>query len=177
MSVQTSFTAGETLLICNFWRGRHFCAQRKGNFLLNWKMERRQQRRLRLERHGLLSRKFSPKLRVFTSRKFFRSLLIALALIAILPPIYFHLRLRTFQKVYPALSFYSFGCVNFLFPNYFKHYIIVQVQSQKCSWLRSIPLVCAHGGDSSKAFPNTVGIPFPLLVAKLYPNFIIWNSD
>ncbi|KAL3324501.1 hypothetical protein AABB24_038573 [Solanum stoloniferum] len=91
-------------------------------------MERRQQRRLRLERHGLLSRKFSPKLRVFTSRKVFRSLLIVLAFIAILPPIYFHLRLRTFQKM----------------------------QSQKCSWLRSIPLVCAHGGDSSKAFPNTM---------------------
>ncbi|XP_047269934.1 glycerophosphodiester phosphodiesterase GDPD4 isoform X2 [Capsicum annuum] len=30
-----------------------------------------------------------------------------------------------------------------------------EIQSQKCSWLRSLPLVCAHGGDSSKAFPNT----------------------
>ncbi|XP_060175564.1 glycerophosphodiester phosphodiesterase GDPD4 isoform X2 [Lycium barbarum] len=87
-------------------------------------MERQQQRRLRLERHGL-----RPKLRVvFNSRKVFRSLLIGLALIAILPPIYFHFRLRTFH----------------------------QMQSQKCSWLRSIPLVCAHGGDSSKAFPNTM---------------------
>ncbi|XP_019248124.1 PREDICTED: glycerophosphodiester phosphodiesterase GDPD4 isoform X1 [Nicotiana attenuata] len=88
----------------------------------------RQKRRLRLERHGLLSRKLKPKLRVFTSRKVFRSLLIGLALIAIIPPIYFHFRLRRFH----------------------------QMQSQKCSWLRSHPLVCAHGGDSSKAFPNTM---------------------
>nr|XP_016497410.1 PREDICTED: glycerophosphodiester phosphodiesterase GDPD4-like isoform X6 [Nicotiana tabacum] len=88
----------------------------------------RQQRRLRLERHGLLSRKLKPKLRVFTSRKVFRSLLIGLALIAIIPPIYFHFRLRRFH----------------------------QMQSQKCSWLHSLPLVCAHGGDSSKAFPNTM---------------------
>ncbi|KAJ8531612.1 hypothetical protein K7X08_033970 [Anisodus acutangulus] len=85
----------------------------------------RQQRRLRLERHGLLSRKLRV---VFNSRKVFRSLLIGLAVITILPPIYFHFRLRTFH----------------------------QMQSQKCSWLRSLPLVCAHGGDSSKAFPNTM---------------------
>ncbi|CAN4121616.1 unnamed protein product [Withania somnifera] len=88
----------------------------------------RQQHRFRLERHGLLSRKVKPKLRVLTSRKVFRYLLIALTLIAILPPIYFHFRLRTFH----------------------------QMQSQKCSKLRSLPLVCAHGGDSSKAFPNTM---------------------
>nr|XP_009797545.1 PREDICTED: uncharacterized protein LOC104243957 isoform X2 [Nicotiana sylvestris] len=59
----------------------------------------RQQRRLRLERHGLLSRKLKPKLRVFTSRKVFRSLLIGLALIAIIPPIYFHFRLRRFHQM------------------------------------------------------------------------------
>ncbi|XP_016566006.2 glycerophosphodiester phosphodiesterase GDPD4 isoform X7 [Capsicum annuum] len=87
-------------------------------------MERRQRQRQQ-RRHGLLSN--TPNFRVFTSRKVFRSLLIVLALIAILPPIYFHFRLRSFH----------------------------QIQSQKCSWLRSLPLVCAHGGDSSKAFPNT----------------------
>ncbi|KAK3013693.1 hypothetical protein RJ639_008603 [Escallonia herrerae] len=27
---------------------------------------------------------------------------------------------------------------------------------RKCSWLRNPPLVCAHGGESSKAFPNTM---------------------
>ncbi|GAA0176320.1 phosphodiesterase [Lithospermum erythrorhizon] len=27
---------------------------------------------------------------------------------------------------------------------------------RRCSWLKTPPLVCAHGGDSSKAFPNTV---------------------
>ncbi|GKF32021.1 glycerophosphodiester phosphodiesterase GDPD4-like protein isoform X2, partial [Tanacetum coccineum] len=26
----------------------------------------------------------------------------------------------------------------------------------KCRWLNNPPLVCAHGGDASKAFPNTM---------------------
>ncbi|KAK2968929.1 hypothetical protein RJ640_013460 [Escallonia rubra] len=32
----------------------------------------------------------------------------------------------------------------------------VQMLLRKCSWLRNPPLVCAHGGESSKAFPNTM---------------------
>ncbi|CAN6475432.1 unnamed protein product [Victoria cruziana] len=31
-----------------------------------------------------------------------------------------------------------------------------QVKSRKCGWIESAPLVCAHGGDSSRAFPNTM---------------------
>ncbi|XP_057793832.1 glycerophosphodiester phosphodiesterase GDPD4 isoform X3 [Salvia miltiorrhiza] len=30
------------------------------------------------------------------------------------------------------------------------------MQLRKCSWMSSPPLVCAHGGDSTKAFPNTM---------------------
>ncbi|KAG5520313.1 hypothetical protein RHGRI_033024 [Rhododendron griersonianum] len=32
----------------------------------------------------------------------------------------------------------------------------MEMQLRKCGWLNSPPLVCAHGGDSSKAFPNTM---------------------
>ncbi|OVA01320.1 Glycerophosphoryl diester phosphodiesterase [Macleaya cordata] len=63
----------------------------------------------------------------FSSKRFFRLLLI-LALLAVIPPIFFHLRLRRFQ----------------------------QLQSRKCSWINNPPLVCAHGGDPTKAFPNTI---------------------
>lgn len=34
----------------------------------------------------------------------------------------------------------------------------VQIQLRKCGWMNNPPLVCAHGGDSTKAFPNTVDI-------------------
>ncbi|XP_023534993.1 glycerophosphodiester phosphodiesterase GDPD4-like isoform X2 [Cucurbita pepo subsp. pepo] len=30
------------------------------------------------------------------------------------------------------------------------------MQQGKCKWMNDPPLVCAHGGDSSKAFPNTM---------------------
>ncbi|KAL2513395.1 Glycerophosphodiester phosphodiesterase GDPD4 [Abeliophyllum distichum] len=94
----------------------------------------RQQRQLRLPRHGLIARAarnlgLRGGLRSFTSRrKLFRFLLVGLAIITILPPLYFHFKLRRFY----------------------------QMQSQKCSWMRNPPLVCAHGGDSSNAFPNTM---------------------
>ncbi|KAL8470182.1 hypothetical protein ACS0TY_032884 [Phlomoides rotata] len=85
----------------------------------------RQQRQLRLQRRSL----FPRKLGLFSSRrKLLRFLLICLAITAILPPLYFHFRLRRFH----------------------------QIQSQKCSWMQSPPLVCDHGGDSTKAFPNTM---------------------
>ncbi|KAD4888576.1 hypothetical protein E3N88_20649 [Mikania micrantha] len=69
------------------------------------------------------------KIGVFFSRKYvFRCLLLILAVIAILPPVYFHFSLRRFH----------------------------QLELKRCSWLNNPPLVCAHGGDASKAFPNTM---------------------
>ncbi|XP_010912673.1 glycerophosphodiester phosphodiesterase GDPD4 [Elaeis guineensis] len=55
-------------------------------------------------------------------------LLLLLAFLAVIPPIFFHFRLRRFN----------------------------QIRSRKCGWLKDPPLVCAHGGDSSKAAPNTM---------------------
>ncbi|KAL7605407.1 hypothetical protein Lser_V15G19114 [Lactuca serriola] len=76
-----------------------------------------------------LDRNLSRRIRGILSRRFiFRSVLVILAVIAILPPVYFHFKLRR----------------------------IHQTQLKKCSWLNKPPLVCAHGGDSSKAFPNTM---------------------
>uniref|UniRef100_A0A2N9EDT8 glycerophosphodiester phosphodiesterase n=1 Tax=Fagus sylvatica TaxID=28930 RepID=A0A2N9EDT8_FAGSY len=64
----------------------------------------------------------------FSSRRLFRTIIITLAFIAIFPPIFFHFRLKRFN----------------------------QMQGRKCGWLNDPPLVCAHGGDSTKAFPNTM---------------------
>lgn len=77
------------------------------------------------QRHGLWRNR---NLRGFASRKSFRFLLLCLVLIAILPPIFFHFKLRHFH----------------------------QIQLRQCGWLNNPPLVCAHGGDSTKAFPNTM---------------------
>ncbi|XP_022930187.1 glycerophosphodiester phosphodiesterase GDPD4 [Cucurbita moschata] len=63
-----------------------------------------------------------------SSRRIFHLTILCLALIAILPPIFFHFKLKRFQ----------------------------QMQQGKCKWMNDPPLVCAHGGDSSKAFPNTM---------------------
>lgn len=80
-------------------------------------------------RRGGGTQSLDRRLRGFVSRKFvFRFVLIILAFIAILPPVYFHFKLRRFH----------------------------QVKLKKCSWLNYPPLVCAHGGDASKAFPNTM---------------------
>ncbi|TVU25951.1 hypothetical protein EJB05_28474, partial [Eragrostis curvula] len=32
-----------------------------------------------------------------------------------------------------------------------------QMRERKCGWIWSRPMVCAHGGDSTSAFPNSVG--------------------
>ncbi|KAJ7949938.1 Glycerophosphodiester phosphodiesterase GDPD4 [Quillaja saponaria] len=64
----------------------------------------------------------------FSSQRVIRTIIISLALVALLPPIYFHFRLRRFH----------------------------QMQLRRCGWLKDPPLVCAHGGDSTKAFPNTM---------------------
>ncbi|KAL3845725.1 hypothetical protein ACJIZ3_003128 [Penstemon smallii] len=82
----------------------------------------RQQRQLRLQRQGV------GFISYFSRRKLLRFLFISLAIVAILPPLYFHFYLRRFH----------------------------QMRLRKCSWMRSPPLVCAHGGDSTKAFPNTM---------------------
>ncbi|KAK3426483.1 glycerophosphodiester phosphodiesterase GDPD4 [Eucalyptus grandis] len=71
---------------------------------------------------------FPMRLTRHSWRRQFRILIICLALIALLPPIFFHFRLRSFR----------------------------QAQLKKCSWLNSPPLVCAHGGDLYKAFANTM---------------------
>ncbi|KAF3440955.1 hypothetical protein FNV43_RR19241 [Rhamnella rubrinervis] len=64
----------------------------------------------------------------FSSPRLFRTTIITLAFIALFPPIFFHFKLRRFH----------------------------QIQSRKCGWLTNPPLVCAHGGDSTNAFPNTI---------------------
>lgn len=67
-------------------------------------------------------------MRLPSSRRTFRLIIISLAFIALFPPIFFHFRLRRFH----------------------------QIRSRKCGWLNKPPLVCAHGGDSTNAFPNTM---------------------
>ncbi|XWS22015.1 hypothetical protein CRYUN_Cryun30bG0107300 [Craigia yunnanensis] len=67
----------------------------------------------------------------FSSSYFYKRLrliLVLLAFVALLPPVFFHFRLRRFH----------------------------QMQLRKCGWLNNPPLVCAHGGDSTNAFPNTM---------------------
>ncbi|KAH9625895.1 hypothetical protein KSS87_003409 [Heliosperma pusillum] len=56
------------------------------------------------------------------------NLIIFLIIIGLAPPFFFHFRLTHFQEM----------------------------QMKNCGWLASPPLVCAHGGDSINAFPNTV---------------------
>ncbi|KAK0576102.1 hypothetical protein LWI29_011894 [Acer saccharum] len=63
-----------------------------------------------------------------SSKKSFRLILTTLAFVAFLPPVFFHFRLRRFH----------------------------QIQLKKCGWLKESPLVCAHGGDSTNALPNTM---------------------
>ncbi|KMT19928.1 hypothetical protein BVRB_1g009750 [Beta vulgaris subsp. vulgaris] len=57
----------------------------------------------------------------------YRYIIMLLLVIALAPPFFFHLRLTRFN----------------------------QMQKKKCGWIRNPPLVCAHGGDSTNAFPNT----------------------
>ncbi|XP_062072963.1 glycerophosphodiester phosphodiesterase GDPD4-like isoform X2 [Humulus lupulus] len=75
----------------------------------------------------------------FPSKRLFRTVTIILALIAIFPPIFFHFRLRSLH----------------------------QIQLRKCSWLNNPPFVCAHGGDSTKAFPNTIAAYHSALASQV----------
>ncbi|XP_066335189.1 glycerophosphodiester phosphodiesterase GDPD4-like [Miscanthus floridulus] len=55
-------------------------------------------------------------------------LLLLLALLALVPPAFFHLRLRRLHRM----------------------------RERKCGWVVSPPMVCAHGGDSTNAIPNSM---------------------
>ncbi|KAH7519755.1 glycerophosphodiester phosphodiesterase GDPD4 [Ziziphus jujuba] len=77
--------------------------------------------------HGIRDWRFHFPTRL-SSHKVFRIIIISLAFVALFPPIFFHFRLRHFH----------------------------QIQLRKCGWMNNPPLVCAHGGDSTKAFPNTI---------------------
>ncbi|XP_058090015.1 glycerophosphodiester phosphodiesterase GDPD4 isoform X1 [Magnolia sinica] len=96
----------------------------------NWRGKRKgmaiPKQRKKQPQRSLHSRLWKRFLR-FSSKRFLRLLLI-IGFIAFIPPIFFHFRLRRFH----------------------------QMQLQKCGWLDDPPLVCAHGGDSSKSVPNTM---------------------
>ncbi|PKA57160.1 hypothetical protein AXF42_Ash002464 [Apostasia shenzhenica] len=66
--------------------------------------------------------------RILLKKRHLLRLLVILAFLALTPPIFFHFRLRR----------------------------LYQMRLWKCGWLESPPLVCAHGGDSSRAAPNTM---------------------
>ncbi|KAG9457057.1 hypothetical protein H6P81_001565 [Aristolochia fimbriata] len=71
-------------------------------------------------------RSWTPSLSI-SWKKSVRFLLL-LAFMAVIPPFLFHYRLRRLREM----------------------------QLKKCGWLDNPPLVCAHGGDASKAAPNTM---------------------
>ncbi|KAK1646419.1 hypothetical protein QYE76_064224 [Lolium multiflorum] len=55
-------------------------------------------------------------------------LLLLLAALSLVAPVFFHLRLRRFHRM----------------------------RERTCGWIASPPMVCAHGGDSTNAFPNSM---------------------
>ncbi|XP_031474272.1 glycerophosphodiester phosphodiesterase GDPD4 isoform X2 [Nymphaea colorata] len=70
----------------------------------------------------------SKRYQRIATRKLVVRFLLIVAFLAVVPPLLFHFWLRR----------------------------AAEVKSRKCGWLESVPLVCAHGGDSSRAFPNTM---------------------
>ncbi|KAL6660768.1 hypothetical protein ACP70R_001803 [Stipagrostis hirtigluma subsp. patula] len=68
-------------------------------------------------------------------------LLLVLALVSLVPPAFFHLRLRRFHRVRP--------------PRPLQSEPILGMRERKCGWIATPPMVCAHGGDSTNAFPNS----------------------
>eukprot|EP00268_Persea_americana_P051614 TRINITY_DN5716_c0_g1_i4.p1 TRINITY_DN5716_c0_g1~~TRINITY_DN5716_c0_g1_i4.p1 ORF type:complete len:131 (+),score=15.22 TRINITY_DN5716_c0_g1_i4:78-470(+) len=73
------------------------------------------------------SRRFLKRFLRFCSKNVPLVLLI-FALLALIPPLFFHFRLKRLH----------------------------QMQQRKCGWIEDPPLACAHGGDPSKAPPNTM---------------------
>ncbi|KAF3516942.1 hypothetical protein DY000_02063622 [Brassica cretica] len=88
--------------------------------------EWRRQRRRPLDGGG--TRRRLPLFRPLYSRKLKRMILFAVVFLAIVPPLFFHFKLRRIR----------------------------QNVAKKCDWLQRPPRVCAHGGDSTLAFPNTM---------------------
>ncbi|KAL0917729.1 hypothetical protein M5K25_012815 [Dendrobium thyrsiflorum] len=90
----------------------------------------RQWRRLPQSPPLPLTSSLKKKLRLprIPSKRLLLRLVVVIVLIAFVPPVFFHFRLRRFH----------------------------QMRMRKCHWLESPPLVCAHGGDSSRAAPNTM---------------------
>ncbi|WVZ53296.1 hypothetical protein U9M48_004262 [Paspalum notatum var. saurae] len=70
----------------------------------------------------------SARLRRFLPASFLLRVLLLLALLSLVAPVFFHLRLRRFHRM----------------------------RERKCGWTASPPMVCAHGGDSTNAFPNSM---------------------
>ncbi|XXG86990.1 hypothetical protein AAC387_Pa11g1787 [Persea americana] len=73
------------------------------------------------------SRRFLKRFLRFCSKNVLLVILI-FALLALIPPLFFHFRLKRLH----------------------------QMQQRKCGWIEDPPLACAHGGDPSKAPPNTM---------------------
>ncbi|XP_013700745.1 glycerophosphodiester phosphodiesterase GDPD4 [Brassica napus] len=88
--------------------------------------EWRRQRRRPLDGGG--TRRRLHLFRPLYSRKLKRMILFAVVFLAIVPPLFFHFKLRRIR----------------------------QNVAKKCDWLQHPPRVCAHGGDSTLAFPNTM---------------------
>ncbi|KAG7985175.1 hypothetical protein I3843_03G011900 [Carya illinoinensis] len=102
---------------------------RETEMAIPMRLGRRQRGRQFLQRQVGLGGRFLHRFRLrFSSQRLFRAIIICLALVALLPPLFFHFRLKRFH----------------------------QVRERNCGWLNDPPLVCAHGGDSTKAFPNTM---------------------
>ncbi|KAJ1275231.1 hypothetical protein BS78_05G120900 [Paspalum vaginatum] len=70
----------------------------------------------------------SARLRRFLPASRLLRVLLLLALLSLVAPVLFHLRLRRFHRM----------------------------RERKCGWTASPPMVCAHGGDSTNAFPNSM---------------------
>ncbi|KAM3681517.1 hypothetical protein ACB098_12G003200 [Castanea mollissima] len=79
-------------------------------------------------RSGRRQQRGGFRIRISSQRRLFRTIIISLVFIAVVPPIFFHFRLKRLH----------------------------QMQGRKCGWMKDPPLVCAHGGDSTNAFPNTM---------------------
>ncbi|XP_062198173.1 glycerophosphodiester phosphodiesterase GDPD4-like isoform X2 [Phragmites australis] len=69
----------------------------------------------------------APLSRLLPASRLLR-LLLLLAVLSLAPPAFFHLRLRRFYRM----------------------------RERKCGWIASPPMVCAHGGESTNAFPNSM---------------------
>lgn len=117
--------------------------------------EWRRQRRRPLDGGG--TRRRLHLFRPLYSRKLKRMILFAVVFLAIVPPLFFHFKLRRIR----------------------------QNVAKKCDWLQHPPRVCAHGGDSTLAFPNTVCIytflesrsllpPLHTLIVNLTLSIVRW---